>query len=47
MIETLIQAAEALGNRIRWHRDGPKAAWIPRNSTITLPLGMEDVSYAP
>lgn len=37
MIKTLIQAAEALGYRIRWHRDGPKAAWLPRNSTITLP----------
>lgn len=44
MIEALIQSAEARGYRIRWHRGGPKAAWIPRRNTITLRLGMDDAT---
>lgn len=44
MIEALIQAAEARGYHIRWHRGGPKAAWIPRRNTITLRLGMDDAT---
>lgn len=44
MIEALIQAAESRGYRIRWHRGGPKAAWVPRRNTITLRLGMDDAT---
>lgn len=46
MIETLIQAAEALGNRIRWHRDGPKAAWIP-TILMAFPLVLTACATAP
>ncbi|MER0117545.1 ImmA/IrrE family metallo-endopeptidase [Corynebacterium sp. KPL2636] len=44
MIESLIQSAEARGYRIRWHRGGPKAAWLPHRSTITLRVGMDDTT---
>ena len=39
----LIQAAEARGYRIRWHRGGPKAAWVPTRHEITLQHGLDDV----
>ncbi len=42
MIEALIQSAEARGYRIRWHRGGPKAAWIPGQNAITVQIGMSD-----
>lgn len=44
MIEALIQSAEARGYRIRWHRGGPKAAWIPGQNAITVQIGMDDVT---
>ncbi|WP_408922341.1 ImmA/IrrE family metallo-endopeptidase [Corynebacterium kefirresidentii] len=44
MIEALIQAAEARGYRIRWHRGGPKAAWLPHRNTISLRVGMDDTT---
>ncbi|UQZ28431.1 ImmA/IrrE family metallo-endopeptidase [Corynebacterium accolens] len=44
MIEALIQAAEARGYRIRWHRGGPKAAWVPSQNTITVQIGMDDAT---
>lgn len=42
MIDALIDVAEARGYRIRWHKRGPKAAWIPARNTITLRYGMDD-----
>nr|DAK57406.1 MAG TPA: IRRE PROTEIN, Deinococcus, Radiotolerance, Gene regulation.24A [Caudoviricetes sp.] len=42
MIEALIQSAEARGYLIRWHRGGPKAAWIPGQNAITVQIGMSD-----
>ena len=46
MIEltALIDVAQARGYRIRWHRGGPKAAWLPHKRTITLRVGMDDVT---
>ncbi|SNV07110.1 Uncharacterised protein [Corynebacterium ulcerans] len=43
MIDALIDAAEARGYRIRWHRGGPKAAWLPHTHTISVRVGMDDV----
>lgn len=40
----LIQAAETRGYRIRWHRGGPKAAWVPGQNAITVQIGMDDVT---
>lgn len=42
-LDALIQTAEARGYRIRWHRGGPKAAWIPTKKAITLQHGLDDV----
>lgn len=42
LIDALIDVAEARGYRIRWHKRGPKAAWIPARNTITLRYGMDD-----
>lgn len=42
LIDALIDTAEARGYHIRWHRGGPKAAWIPSRNAITLRLGMSD-----
>ena len=42
-IEALIHTAEARGYTVRWHKGGPKAAWIPRAQTVTLRHGMSDV----
>lgn len=46
MIEltALIDVAQARGYRIRWHRGGPKAAWLPHRNAITLRVGMDDVT---
>lgn len=43
-LEALIDVAQARGYRIRWHRGGPKAAWLPHKRTITLRVGMDDVT---
>ena len=43
MIDELIATAEKRGYRVRWHIEGPKAAWIPHRSAITLRHGMDDV----
>lgn len=42
-LDALIQTAEARGYRIRWHRGGPKAAWVPTRHEITLQHGLDDV----
>ena len=42
-VDALIDVAQAQGYRIRWHRGGPKAAWVPHKRTITLRVGMDDV----
>ena len=46
MTKTLIQAAEARGYRIRWHRNGPKAAWIP-TILMAFPLALTACATAP
>ncbi|MHA7726947.1 ImmA/IrrE family metallo-endopeptidase [Corynebacterium hesseae] len=43
-LTALIDVAQARGYRIRWHRGGPKAAWLPHKRTITLRVGMDDVT---
>jgi len=43
-LDALIDVAQARGYRIRWHRGGPKAAWVPHKRTITLRVGMDDVT---
>lgn len=43
-LDALIDVAQARGYRIRWHRGGPKAAWLPHRNTITLRVGMDDVT---
>lgn len=42
MIDALIDAAERRGYHIRWHKGGPKAAWIQHTSTISVRVGMTD-----
>lgn len=42
-LDALIQTAESRGYRIRWHRGGPKAAWVPTRHEITLQHGLDDV----
>lgn len=42
--DALLDVAQARGYRIRWHRGGPKAAWVPHKNTITLRVGMDDVT---
>ena len=42
--DALIDVAQRRGYRVRWHRGGPKAAWLPHRSTITLRVGMDDVT---
>lgn len=42
LIDALIDVSEARGYRVRWHRGGPKAAWLPHKATITLRHGMSD-----
>lgn len=43
-VEALIDVAQARGYRIRWHRGGPKAAWVPRQNAITVQIGMDDAT---
>lgn len=35
-LNALIEIAENRGYRIMWHRGGPKAAWLPHHSAVTL-----------
>lgn len=42
--DALIDVAQRRGYRVRWHRGGPKAAWLPHRNTITLRVGMDDVT---
>lgn len=42
MIDALIEVAERRGYHIRWHKGGPKAAWLPQHSTISVRVGMTD-----
>lgn len=42
-VDALIEVAERRGYRVRWHRRGPKAAWIPPRN-ISLRDGMTDVA---
>lgn len=42
LIDALIQTAEARGYQVRWHRGGPKGAWLPQQRAVTLRLGMDD-----
>ena len=42
--DALIDVAQRRGYRVRWHRGGPKAAWLPHRNTISLRVGMDDVT---
>lgn len=42
LIDALIEVAEARGISVRWHRGGPKAAWLPQQRAVTVQLGMDD-----
>lgn len=39
----LIETAERRGYRVIWHNRGPKAAWLPHRSAVTVRNGMDDV----
>lgn len=41
-VDALIEVAEHRGYRIRWHRHGPKAAWLPHLQAVSLRYGMSD-----
>lgn len=43
-LTALIDVAEARGYQVRWHRGGPKAAWIPTRNIVTVRVGMDDVT---
>ena len=42
LIDALIEVAEARGFQVRWHRGGPKAAWLPQQRAVTVRHGMAD-----
>ena len=42
LIDALIEVAEQRGFTVRWHRGGPKAAWLPQQNAVTLRHGMSD-----
>ena len=42
LIDALIEVAEARGFQVRWHRGGPKAAWLPQQRAVTVRHGMSD-----
>ena len=39
----LIETAERRGYKVLWHNHGPKAAWLPHRSAVTVRNGMNDV----
>lgn len=41
-VTALIDVSERRGYQVRWHRGGPKAAWLPRQHAVTLRHGMSD-----
>lgn len=41
-LDALIDVAEARGYHVRWHRGGPKAAWLPHQHAVSLRHGMDD-----
>lgn len=43
MIDALIAEAERRGYRVRWHKGGPLAAWLPHRGAITLQHGVPEV----
>ena len=43
-LTALIDVAEARGYQVRWHRGGPKAAWLPHQRAVTLRHGLDDVT---
>lgn len=43
LIDALIEVAESRGYRIKWHRGGPKAAWLPHQHAITIRYDLDDV----
>ena len=43
LIDALIEVAEDRGFQVRWHRGGPKAAWLPQQRAVTVRHGMDDV----
>lgn len=42
--DALIDVAQRRGYRVRWHRGGPKAAWLPHRNAISLRVGMDDAT---
>lgn len=42
LIDALIDVAEARGYEVRWHRGGPKGAWLPHQNAVTVRIGMND-----
>ncbi|WP_233423591.1 ImmA/IrrE family metallo-endopeptidase [Corynebacterium phoceense] len=43
LIDALIGVAEGRGYRVRWHKHGPTAAWLPHRNAITLQNGAPEV----
>lgn len=43
-LTALIDVAEARGYQVRWHRGGPKAAWLPHQHAVSMRIGVDDVS---
>lgn len=41
-VNALIEVAEHHGYRVRWHKKGPKAAWLPHLQAVSLRYGMSD-----
>ena len=41
-LDALIDVAETRGYHVRWHRGGPKAAWLPHQHAVSLRHGMSD-----
>lgn len=43
-LTALIDVAERRGYQVRWHRGGPKAAWLPRQRAVSMRIGVDDVT---
>lgn len=41
-VDALVEVAEHHGYRVRWHKKGPKAAWLPHLQAVSLRYGMSD-----